>query len=52
MPYGSSGCGTMSSRIGSWPAPYTAIDDVKTKQSTPWFTDALIRFTLPITLFV
>ncbi len=38
--------------MGSWPAPYTAIEDVNTKHFTSWFTEALIRFTLPITLFV
>ncbi|MND06790.1 hypothetical protein D3C83_283800 [compost metagenome] len=52
MPYGSSGCGIMSSRIGTWPAPYTAMDDVKTKHFTSCFTDSLIRLTLPITLLL
>ena len=32
--------------------PYTAIEEVNTKPLTPVFTEALIRLTLPITLFV
>ncbi len=42
----------MSSVIGDWPAPYTAIDDVKTKRFTSWLTDALIRLTEPMTLLL
>ena len=38
----------MSSRIGTGPAPYTAIDDVNTKHSVPWLTAALIRLIEPI----
>jgi len=33
-------------------APETAIEEVKTKRSTRWRIDSLIRLTLPIGLFV
>ena len=42
----------MSSDIGACPAPYTAIDEVKTKHFTPWFTEALIKLTEPIRLLL
>ena len=37
--------------MGVWPTPYTAIDDVNTKQRTSCSTDSLTRFTLPTRLF-
>ena len=53
MPYESSGrSGAASLNGSSGLSPYTAIEDAKTNTSTPLITDALIRLTLPMTLFV
>jgi hypothetical protein len=37
--------------MGSWLAPYTAIEEVNTKHFTSCRTEALMRLTLPTRLF-